>query len=255
MSTSTGPETIAPEVPPHAPLPRYYERDRQRYVIDLFNRTAQHYDTIEKIFLNVGLWYRRFSLRRAGLRPGMKVLDVATGTGAVARGAARIVGPTGRVFGVDPSKGMLGEARKGFHGPLTRGIGDELPFASSQFDFLSMGLALRHVSDLVAAFSEYFRVLKPGGRLWILEAHVPRSTVGHGLTRLLWAQVVPGLTLLSTRDREAKVLMDFYWDTIDQAVEPEKIVGVLRNVGFQDARYTIAVPGSFGEFTARKPEA
>ena len=82
-------------VPPHRPLTRYYGEDaeRERYVADLFNKTAKHYNTVEKLFGNGGLLYRRLALRRAGLQRGMKVLDVAMGTAAVGRGAAKIVGP------------------------------------------------------------------------------------------------------------------------------------------------------------------
>jgi demethylmenaquinone methyltransferase/2-methoxy-6-polyprenyl-1,4-benzoquinol methylase len=242
------------QVSPHAPLTDYYEKDRQRYVVDLFDRTAPHYNTIEAIFGNGGLLYRRLSLRRAGMKPGMQVLDVAIGTAAVARGAARLVGPQGRVVGVDPSRGMLAEARRVFDGPVARGVGDALPFASDRFDFVTMGIALRHVSDLVDAFSEYHRVLRPGGRLWILEGHVPRNRVGHWLTRQVWARVIPGLTLLSTRSREAKLLMDYYWDTVEQAVPPEKIVEVLAQVGFRDPRFQVVVPGAFCEFTATKAD-
>src|SRR5262249_58470594 len=121
---------------------------------ELFDRTAQHYNTIEALFLNGGIWYRRFSLRRNGLRPGMKVLDVAIGTAAVARGAAQIVGREGRVFGVDPNRMMLGEARKVVGGPLTRRVAESLPFASDRFDFVTMGIALRRVADLVRTFKQ-----------------------------------------------------------------------------------------------------
>src|SRR5262245_1108406 len=157
MNPSPQPPASGPVVPPHAPLNQYYHEDakRTRYVNDLFNQTAKYYNTIEALFLNGGLLYRRLSLKAAGLRPGMRVLDVAIGTAAVARGAARIVGPQGRVFGVDPSIGMLGQARHNFKGPLTRGVAETLPFKSNHFDFVTMGIALRHVSDLVATFREY----------------------------------------------------------------------------------------------------
>jgi demethylmenaquinone methyltransferase/2-methoxy-6-polyprenyl-1,4-benzoquinol methylase len=243
-------------VPPHSPLVRYYEsdRDRSRYVVGLFDRTAKHYNRIEALFLNGGLLYRRLSLRRAGLARGMKVLDVAIGTAAVARGAARLVGPEGRVFGVDPSRGMLGEARRVFRGPLTRGVAEALPFRDRSFDFVTMGIALRHVSDLVAAFGEYLRVLKPGGRLWILEGHVPISRFGHRLTRFVWARVIPGMTLLSTRSREAKLLMDYYWDTVEQCVPPREILGAMRKAGFEETRTQVVVPGAFCEYRARRPQ-
>lgn len=251
------PESRAPErVPPHPPLETYYgnadDREHRRWVVSLFDRTARHYNTIEAIFGNGGLWYRRFSLRRAGLRPGMQVLDVAIGTAAVARGAARIVGPTGRVVGCDPSSGMIREARRVFRGPISRGVAEALPFREGSFDFVTMGIALRHVPDLVAAFREYHRVLRPGGRVWILEGHVPRSRLGQRLTRFVWARLVPGLTRLFTRDREAQLLMDFYWDTVEQCVPPETIQEAMRKAGFEDVRFRVVVPGAFCEYHGRK---
>jgi demethylmenaquinone methyltransferase/2-methoxy-6-polyprenyl-1,4-benzoquinol methylase len=242
------------EVPPHAPLTEYYQDDkkRHRYVIDLFDRTAKYYNTVEGIFLNGGLLYRRTSLRLAGLKRGMKVLDVAIGTAAVSRGASRIVGPEGRVFGVDPSRGMMKEARRNFKGPLTQGVAQELPFADDTFDFVTMGIALRHVPDLVVAFREYLRVLKPSGRLWILESHVAKSKFGHALTKLVWAKVIPGLTLAFTGSRDAKLLMDYYWDTVEQCVDPEAIVAALKEAGFENARSRVTMPGAFCEYKGQK---
>jgi demethylmenaquinone methyltransferase/2-methoxy-6-polyprenyl-1,4-benzoquinol methylase len=158
------------------------------------------------------------------------------------------------VFGVDPSMGMMREARKSFHGPLTRGVAQELPFASNTFDFVTMGIALRHVSDLVAAFSEYHRVLKPGGKVWILEGHVPASKLGHQLTRFTWAKVIPGLTLLFTRDPRAKELMDYYWDTVEKCVPPATILSAMSKAGFEQPRFQVIVPGAFCEYTATKAE-
>jgi demethylmenaquinone methyltransferase / 2-methoxy-6-polyprenyl-1,4-benzoquinol methylase len=255
MEPAKKPRETGEPLPPHTPLRNYYAEDeeRSRYVQDLFNRSARHYNTIEGLFLNGGLWYRRFSLRRNGLRPGMKVLDVAIGTAAVARGAASIVGSAGRVYGVDPNRAMMGEARKNFAGPLTQGVAQQLPFKSDHFDFVTMGIALRHVSDLRAAFSEYFRVLKPGGRVWILEGHVPKSALGMAMTRFVWAKLIPGMTLVATGSREAKELMDYYWDTVDKAVPPETIVKVLEDVGFSGVRAQVTMPGAFVEYTGTKP--
>ncbi|HEX9814388.1 MAG TPA: dimethylmenaquinone methyltransferase, partial [Myxococcota bacterium] len=82
MSALPGPSEPKTQYPPHKPLTDYYEKpsDRADYVQDLFNKSAHHYDTIEKIFLNAGLHYRRLSLKFNGLSSGMKVLDVAVGT-------------------------------------------------------------------------------------------------------------------------------------------------------------------------------
>ncbi len=242
--------------PPHVPLTDYYEKpiDRQDYVQDLFSKSAHHYDTIEKLFLNGGVFYRRMSLKFNGLKPGMKVLDVAVGTAAVSIGAVKIVGAQGRVFGVDPNPSMLREARKKLDIPLARGVAQALPFQSGFFDFVTIGIALRHVSDLKAAFGEYCRVLKPGGTLWILESHVPRKGIGHQLTKFVWAKLIPGLTYLATRSRDAKELMDYYWDTIDQCVEPVQVVEAMRAGGFDSARSKIVVPGAFCEYIGIKAE-
>jgi len=255
VTNLTQPQERGEIVPPHTPLREYYgtDQNRHRYVIDLFNRTAKHYNTIEGIFLNGGLLYRRLSLQFNGLKRGMKVLDVAIGTAAVSRGAVQLVGPEGLVIGCDPSPGMLAEARKHFHGPLSRGIAEQLPFRTDTFDFVTMGIALRHVADLRAAFSEYLRVLKPGGTVWILESHVPESRIGHSITRFVWKRMIPGLTLLTTRDPEAKVLMDFYWDTVEKCVPPATIVETMRDVGFLQARSKVVVPGAFCEYVGRKP--
>jgi demethylmenaquinone methyltransferase/2-methoxy-6-polyprenyl-1,4-benzoquinol methylase len=242
-------------LPPHKTLTSYYDADpeRSRYVFDLFNATAQHYDTIERLFGNGGLLYRRLSMRINGLKPGMRTLDVATGTGNVAVGAVKIVGPTGQVFCCDPNPGMLREARKKLDVPITRGVAQELPFKDDTFDFLSMGIALRHVSDLKLAFSEYFRVLKPGAKVWILEGHVARSKLGHRLTRQVWGRLVPWLTRVSTGSEEAKLLMDYYWDTVDQCVPPEEIVAALAGAGFEHARMRVTMPGAFCEYKGQKP--
>ena len=240
-------------VPGHAPLRKYYGPDEKRrdYVNTIFDSTAQHYNTIEALLLNGALWYRKHCLKRAGLGPGMMVLDVAIGTGAVARGAVQLVGPTGRVIGVDPSKNMIAQARKHFAGPISRGVAEHLPFRADHFDFVTMGIALRHVSDLVATFAEYYRVLKPGGTMWILEGHAPASKLGRRLTRLMMYRMAPAMTLVATRSREAKEFMEFYWDTVEESATPEQILEVIEDVGFERIQHNVFSP--ICEYIGHKP--
>ncbi len=108
MSRSTEPHVTG--VAPHPPLKKYYggERERRGFVTALFDRTAPHYDWINRVMsLGSGVRYRRDALRRAGLAPGQRLLDVAIGTGLVARAARDILGDGGHVTGVDLSMGML----------------------------------------------------------------------------------------------------------------------------------------------------
>ena len=249
------PQTAHParRVPGHAPLPQYYGPDwkRAEYVNQIFDRTAPHYNTIEALLLNGALWYRKYCLRRAGLRPGMTVLDVAIGTGAVARGAVRLVGPTGLVIGIDPSRNMIAQAREHFTGPISRGVAERLPFRDDYFDFVTMGIALRHVSDLVATFGEYFRVLKPGGTMWVLEGHVPTSAIGRRLMRFVMFRMVPAMTLFATGSREAKEFMEFYWDTVEGSATPRLILDVITEIGFERIQHNVLSP--ICEYIGHKP--
>jgi len=241
--------------PPHPVLEEYYPvaADRQSFVGELFDGAARYYNHIGRILdLGSGPWYRRQALQRAGLLPGMRLLDVATGTGLVARGAVEILGDPRDVVGVDPSGGMLREARTALSGPLVRGRGEALPFRDDTFDMLSMGFALRHVPDLEVAFGEYRRVLKPGGRVLLLEVSRPPSRVSRWLIQTHFQHVLPLLTRLSTGSEPAQLLMKYYWDTIDRCVPPETILDVLRRNGFVDVDRRVFF-GCLSEYAAAKP--
>ena len=172
-----------PSHAPHSPLQAYYasEADRREWVRKLFDRTAGDYERMERLMaLGSGSWYRRRALQRGGLRPGMSVVDVGVGTGLVAREAARIVGDGQLVIGVDPSSGMIANAKVPPGVRLMAGSAESVPVPPGSTDFLSMGYALRHISDLEAAFQEFSRVLRPGGRVCLLEITSPRGPVSAG---------------------------------------------------------------------------
>ncbi len=222
-------------IPPHPTLSEYYgtTESRQRFVNDLFDRTASWYRTIDRATaFGMGPVYRRQSLRRAGLRAGMSVLDVGCGPGLTAQGAMRLVGSTGYVVGLDPSAGMLQEARRGRCRTLVQGVGEQLPFPDARFDFVSMGYALRHVSDLAAAFREYRRVLKPGGILLLLEVSRPRSAALRSLSRFYIRTVVGAGLAAATRNGHMRTLMRYWWDTTDSCGSPEAILSALDEAGF-----------------------
>lgn len=224
-------------IPPHPPLREYYDasESRQGFLNELFNRTAYQYRAIDKaIGFGSGLWYRRQALRGAGLRPGMRVLDVACGPGLTTQCALDLVGPTGYVIGLDPSSGMLHEARKGPCRNLIQGIGEQLPLPDASFDFLSMGYALRHVSDLRTAFREYRRVLRPGGIVLLLEISRPRSVALLALSRFYIKTVMGVGFATATGNRDMRTLMRYWWDTTEHCVTPAAILAALDDVGFAD---------------------
>lgn len=233
MTTQSGPSRES--TAPHPVLKKYYGSDGERrsFVAALFDAAAGQYDWVCKIgSFGSGQLYRRQVLRRAGLLPGMRLLDVATGTGLVAQSALHTLGEPRAVIGLDPSGGMLREAQKTLAIPLVQGRAEELPFGSDLFDMLSIGYALRHVADLAVTFAEFLRVLKPGGRLLILEISRPRSVLARQLLRVYLQRVLPLVMRLGPGSVEAEQLMRYYWDTIAECVPPETILEVLRRSGF-----------------------
>lgn len=199
--------------------------------------------------LGSGYGYRRSALRRHGLVPGMRVLDVATGTGLVARAAMELLGPKGEVVGLDPSRGMLDVCRGVPRVSLVQGSGDSLPFADGSFDFVTMGYALRHVDDIQATFREYRRVLRPGGRVLILEISRPDGPVGRAFAGFYFGTLVPLAARVTLGGHAAQQMMAYYWDTIRECVPPEAILDALGRAGF-DASERIRSGGIFSEFTA-----
>lgn len=223
----------------HPTLREFYrsDGDRQRFVNELFDRSSPHYDSAEALLsFGSGAWYRREVLLRAGLEKGMRLLDVATGTGRVASAARRIIGAEGLIVGVDPSRGMLGVARTKVDAHFVQAVGEALAVRSETFDLLVMGYALRHVGDLAAAFREYRRVLRRGGKLVIMEVSVPRSRFLATILRRYMGNITPRLVRFATGSRDTEELMRYYWETTEKCVAPETILAALRASGFVDVR-------------------
>ncbi len=252
---SDSPASDTPAVAPHPRLDEYYDRDgeRRRFVDRLFDRTAPHYDRIDRwMSLGSGAWYRRKALARAGLEPGMTWLDVAAGTGRVTRAGLDVLAGDGRVLGLDASYGMLSQARRAVPVPLLQGHAEHLPLADGAVDFLSLGYALRHVSDLRATFQEFRRVLKPGGRLLILELTRPSSPALLAGARFYLRELVPRFAWLFGGS-ESRTLMRYFWDTIENCVPPDDILEALAGAGLAEPVFD-RQQGIFGEYTAlRQP--
>lgn len=236
---------------PHAILPEYYATPEARrgFIARTFDAGAADYDRVDRLLaLGSGSWYRRQALLRAGLVPGMRMLDVAVGTGLVAKEAVRILGDARGIVGIDPSAGMMGAA--GRAGPaLVRGRAEALPFASHAFDFLSLGFALRHLDDLAAVFREFHRVLKPGGRLLLLEITRPEGAFANACLKVYMRGAVPWLSRLVARRPETPRLYRYYWDTIEACAPPASVVATIAAAGFSSVDRFVQL-GIFSEYRA-----
>jgi len=239
---------------PHTPLPEYYadEAEHRRFLRQIFDDTAPDYDRIERVLaLGSGRWYRREALRRAGLAPGMQVVDVGCGTGLVAREALTLIGAHGSLIGVDPSPGMLAQAKLQ-RARFVEGRAERIPLPDASADFVCMGYALRHIDDLDAAFAEFRRLLRPGGRLLVLEITRPAGAVGRVVLKTYMRAVVPTLARLVSRHTDTARLWRYYWDTIEACIAPTAVLAALERAGLAEPRRGLSL-GIFSEYTARRP--
>jgi demethylmenaquinone methyltransferase / 2-methoxy-6-polyprenyl-1,4-benzoquinol methylase len=253
----TNGQTIACGHAPHPVLRPWYDEAGQRagFVRALFDAGAGGYDRINRLLsFNTGGRYRAHMLRRAGLQPGDTVLDVATGTGLVAREARRLVEPGGVVVGLDVSAGMLAVARRQSGLALLQADAERLPVADGGFDMVTMGYALRHVGDFGRAFAEFRRVLRPGGTLVLMEIARPRSRAGYALARLYLGHAVPLVSRALGGGRQAGRMMRYYWDTIEHCASEASILAALRGQGFERTRCETEL-GLFKTYVARNPLA
>lgn len=151
------------------------ESDKARRVAGVFDSVAAKYDLMNDV-MSAGLHrvWKAFTVREANVRPGMKVLDIAAGTGDLARAFAKQAGATGEVWLTDINASMLAEGRdrlldRGQIIPLAQCDAEHLPFSSGYFDVVTVAFGLRNMTRKDVALAETQRVLKPGGRLLVLE--------------------------------------------------------------------------------------
>ena len=252
--TTPAPAPVPVVHAPHRPLTEYYqtEQDRRAYLRKIFDDTAPDYDRIESMLAwGTGSKYRHDALVRAGLKPGMKVLDVGVGTGLVAAQACVLTGDPALVTGLDPSAGMMAAGKLPQAVAMVEGRAEALPFPDNHFDFLSMGYALRHISDLSVAFAEFERVLKPGGRLCVLEITQAGSPLGRWLLKTYMRGVIPLLTRFVSSQKKTTTMWRYYWDTIEACVPPEQVVATLEAVGLAQVDRHLEL-GIFSEYRAVK---
>lgn len=241
------------KIAPHPPLTDYYgdAEKRESYVRDIFDETAPWYDWATW-FLSFGSgdWYRREALRRAGLAPGMKLLDLASGTGVVARAAIEVTQDPRAVLGMDASYGMLRSGRSANR--KVQAPAERLPLRDAAFDRISIGFALRHFADLSVVFSECRRVLRPGGKLLVLEITAPESRVARAFLGAYMGHFAPAVIRVRTRSARTAELFRYYWETTRDCVRPEVIVEAMRDAGFENVQRNIAL-GIFSEYTGTRP--
>ncbi|MAK92341.1 MAG: bifunctional demethylmenaquinone methyltransferase/2-methoxy-6-polyprenyl-1,4-benzoquinol methylase UbiE [Oceanospirillaceae bacterium] len=185
--------------------------EKQAKVADVFHSVAAKYDIMNDLMsFGIHRLWKRVTIDMSGVRPGNKVLDLAGGTGDLTRKFSKIVGPTGKVILADINSSMLNVGRdrltdQGYVGNVeyVQANAECLPFEDNSFDVITIAFGLRNVTDKDAALRSMTRVLKPGGRLLVLEFSKPTNPLMSKAYDVYSFSALPMMGKLVTNDSES----------------------------------------------------
>lgn len=231
--------------------------EKERYIKEMFQQIAPTYDLLNSLLsLNIHKLWRPIAVRCAGLRPGDRVLDLATGTADLALLLARAVGPEGLVVGADFCAPMLrlGQRKVSREAAgvirFALGSADHLPFADDTFDAATMGFALRNVPDRLHCLAEMRRVVRPGGRVVNLDLTSPRQPAVRGVYRFYQDRLMPAVGGLISGRREAYRYLP---KSIQGFPPAEEIAAEFRRAGLEEVSWQSLTCGLATVHHGRKP--
>lgn len=216
--------------------------DKARKVAEVFHSVAARYDLMNDLMsCGVHRLWKRFAINLVGVRRGDHVLDLAGGTGDLTARLARLVGPKGCVVLSDINASMLGEGRRRL---LDEGIvgnvafvqadAERLPFPDNHFDAITIAFGLRNVTRKEAALASMWRVLKPGGRLVVLEFSKP---VLPGLAPVYDVYSFRVLPLLGKFVADDAASYRYLAESIRMHPDQDTLKGMLEQAGFEGVEY------------------
>ena len=215
------------------------EDEKERRVAGVFDSVASRYDLMNDL-MSAGLhrYWKRFTVEQSLVRPGDRVLDVAGGTGDLARLFLERVGERGEVVLTDVNGAMLALGRdrlidEGKLAPVVQCDGERLPFGSSSFDCVSVGFGLRNMTHKPLALAEMHRVLRPGGRLLVLEFSQVWKPLAP-LYDLYSFQVLPRLGAAVAGDAAS---YRYLAESIRKHPPQEALASMMRDAGFERVSY------------------
>ncbi len=216
--------------------------EKAEKVADVFDSVASKYDIMNDLMsAGVHRIWKRFTIELSGVRPGHNVLDIAGGTGDLALKFAKLVGSDGRVVLADINSSMLAVGRDRLldEGALAnlefiQADAQTLPFVDNIFDCVTIAFGLRNVTDKDAALRSMYRVLKPGGRLLVLEFSKPGNPLLSKLYDTYSFEVLPRLGKLIAGDADS---YQYLAESIRMHPDQEVLKTMMTSAGFDHCSY------------------
>ncbi|WP_018275450.1 bifunctional demethylmenaquinone methyltransferase/2-methoxy-6-polyprenyl-1,4-benzoquinol methylase UbiE [Teredinibacter turnerae] len=216
--------------------------EKAERVAGVFHSVAAKYDLMNDVMSGgIHRLWKKFTIELSGVRPGNRVLDIAGGTGDLTAKFARLVGDEGQVVLADINDSMLKVGRdklvdKGFLGNVqyTQADAQFLPFPDNTFDCITIAFGLRNVTDKDMALAAMNRVLKPGGRLLVLEFSKPQNSLLEKAYDLYSFNVLPMMGKLITQDADS---YRYLAESIRMHPDQQTLKGMMENAGFAQCRY------------------
>jgi demethylmenaquinone methyltransferase/2-methoxy-6-polyprenyl-1,4-benzoquinol methylase len=229
------------------------QEDKARRVRGMFDAIAPTYELVNSLFsAGQDSRWRKAMVKVAKVQPGDILLDVACGTGDVLRAFQRANIPLARTLGVDFSLSMLQEAAGRREGRNELSLGDalHLPLASKSVSIVSCAFGIRNFQDLQQGLGEMWRVLKPGGRVVILEFSLPRRPILKRLYLYYFKHIMPRAARLISRDRTNAY--QYLPCSVLSFVDSEEIISSLQQVGFSRVDQRSMTCGIVNIYSAHK---
>jgi len=216
--------------------------EKQEKVAEVFHSVAAKYDIMNDLMsFGVHRLWKRFTMEFTGVRKGDQVLDIAGGTGDLTMKFSDLVGPEGKVVLADINDSMLKVGRdrlldKGYSGNIevVQANAESLPFADNSFNVITMAFGLRNVTNKDKALSEFNRVLKPGGRLLVLEFSKTKNPLLSKMYDIYSFSALPMMGKLITNDSES---YRYLAESIRMHPDQETLKGMFQDAGFANCEY------------------
>ena len=216
--------------------------DKASKVAEVFHSVAAKYDIMNDLMsFGVHRLWKRFAIDCSGIRPGQTVLDLAGGTGDLTAKFSRIVGNTGQVVLADINDSMLKVGRDKLRDlgvvsnvSYVQANAQALPFAENTFDLITIAFGLRNVTDKDEALRSMYRVLKPGGRLLVLEFSKPSNELLSKAYDMYSFNLLPKMGKIIANDSES---YQYLAESIRMHPDQETLKGMMDSAGFEQTQY------------------